>query len=338
MIRGTENLAIGDLISRRVPFVVPVYQRAYAWEDEELGDFISDLQTLYEARVEDPSKPMKHFFGGLVSVDKFATNATGRIYEVVDGQQRLATFLITISLMVRGLKELALQAKQEGDSASEQAAQAHVEQIRRNFLFYDEVEAGQLRQQLRLTLSKADRAFFEKLINETAETPSRESHQRLKLASDKIQSKLIAPIVGDTKTSTKDKLQKLLNLKSSMTDDCNVLHIVSDDRNETYRLFAILNDRGKTLSDGDLLRARTLELLEGHSARQAQVEQYWDKILSGSPTEIEQFLRSYYPSHVGERAPKRDLFDYFCRQFFNYPTTLTLTDVTEAAEVQQFSF
>ncbi len=45
---------------------------------------------------------MKHFFGGLVSVDLFAGNtAAGRIYEVVDGQQRLATFIITIALVVK---------------------------------------------------------------------------------------------------------------------------------------------------------------------------------------------------------------------------------------------
>jgi uncharacterized protein with ParB-like and HNH nuclease domain len=81
MIKGTETLPIGDLISRRVPFVIPRYQRAYAWEEDELNDFIADIQNLYNLRLNIAPEPMKHFFGGLVSVDLFAGNtAAGRIY------------------------------------------------------------------------------------------------------------------------------------------------------------------------------------------------------------------------------------------------------------------
>ncbi|MBW4513471.1 MAG: DUF262 domain-containing protein [Scytonematopsis contorta HA4267-MV1] len=114
MIKGTETLPIGDLISRRVPFVIPRYQRAYAWEEDELNDFIADIQNLYNLRLETLLEPMKHFFGGLVSVDLFAGNtAAGRIYEVVDGQQRLATFIITIALVVKSMDDLAKHANQE---------------------------------------------------------------------------------------------------------------------------------------------------------------------------------------------------------------------------------
>lgn len=65
MIKGTENLAVGDLISRRVPFAVPIYQRAYAWEAEEVGDFVSDIGDLFRLRLREQSTDKKeHFFGG----------------------------------------------------------------------------------------------------------------------------------------------------------------------------------------------------------------------------------------------------------------------------------
>ena len=327
MIKGTETLPIGDLISRRVPFVVPSYQRAYAWEEDEVNDFIEDIRNLYKERYKNTPVSVKHFFGGLVSVDLFATNTAGRIYEVVDGQQRLATFIITIALIVRGIDNLAKKANQNNDSVTEQKVKAHLEQVKRSFLYYDEVENGNLQQRLRLTLSKVDRIFFEQLINQTSSSkPKPDSHKRLKFSFDKIFKELIKPIVEDSKISIIDKLNQLLSLKSCITDDCYVLHIVSDDRNETYRLFAVLNDRGKTLSDGELLRSRTLELLEGHQIYQDAVERHWDEVLSGKPSQISEFLGSYYPSHIGQRASKRDLFDDYCKKFFSYSTSSVKTD------------
>jgi hypothetical protein len=344
MIQGTETLPIGDIISRRIPFVIPRYQRAYAWEEEEINDFINDIYTLYISRLKQPPEPMKHFFGGLFSVNIFAANTnSGSIYEVVDGQQRLATFIITISLIVKSIEQISIKAQQEGDSGTEQEASAYKEQIKRMLLYYDEVENGNLRPKLRLTLSKVDRIFFEQLINTplekvknnaTTDRRKPESHKKLKLALETIQKNLIEPILEDATRSLKEQLQLLLSLKQCVIDDCYVLHIVSNDRNETYPLFAVLNDRGKTLSDGELLRFRTLELLEGYSLLQEQVENYWDKILAGNPTHINQFLHSYYSSYIGKRASNRYLFDDLCKAFFNYSTS-TVKAAQDAEDVEK---
>lgn len=299
---------------------------------------------MYIGRLKQTPQLIKHFFGGLFSVNVFAGNTTsGSIYEVVDGQQRLATFIITISLIVKGIEHIAIKAKQEGDLATEQEASAYKEQIKRTLLYYDEVENGNLKSKLRLTLSKVDRIFFEQLININSESIKEgaatdrkkpDSHKKLKFALETIQQDLIKPILEDNIKTTKEQLQCLLNLKLCVTDDCYVLHIVSNDRNETYRLFAVLNDRGKTLSDGELLRSRTLELLEGHSTLQEQVENYWDKILALNPSNINQFLRSYYPSHVGKRASNRYLYDDLCKAFFEYSTS-SLKTVQDAENIEK---
>ena len=87
-------------------------------------------------------------------------------------------------------------------------------------------------------------------------------------------------------------------------------------------MFAILNDRGKTLSDGDLFRVYTLEMLERHRIQQDHVERCWDEILGHSYEEVRQFLRAYYPSFMGDRAPTSDFVDKFREQFFNYTPPL----------------
>lgn len=337
MIKGTENITMGDLISRRVPFAVPMYQRAYAWEcgeAEEVADFINDIRELYQKRVSASSSSMKHFFGGLVSIDKFAPNtATGKVLEVVDGQQRLATFVITFDLLVKALTKLSDMARDAGDSITENDAKSYATQTESEFVKYLEVVPGHGNvQRLRLRLSKADNNFFEKLVNVISATEERASHTRLKCARDKIRDELVNPILDDTVTPPGDKLQNLITLRLCLTDDCHVVHIVSDDPQEAYRLFAILNDRGKTLSDGDLLRSHTLQILEGHVLQQPQVEEYWDRILSDTQTSIDRFLRGYYASYVGRRPPQRDLYDSFRKEFFSQPLPLNAGD---ALKVEQ---
>lgn len=321
MIKGTEHIRIGDLIAQRKPFFVPIYQRTYAWEEEEIEDFIDDLRVIWQAQTNEPSAQVGHFFGGLVSVDQFAPHtSTGRRFEIVDGQQRLATFIITIGHLISAMERIALIAQDNGDIETERRARAYAKETHRGFLKYEEVEDGSLRENLRLRLSKADHVFYENLIDGYTNGATRESHNRLRNASDKIKQKLISPIVMDTTTSTREKLELLLQLRSSVTENCSVIHIVSDDRTEAYRLFRVLNDRGRTLSDGDKLRSHTLELLEGYSDRQDVVERHWDIILSYNQSKIDQFLRSYFASFAGERAPKRDLFDHFRQRFFVFPT------------------
>ena len=314
----TETLKIGDLISKRLPFIVPRYQRAYAWESgdaEEVSDFISDINGLLQARL--IKKPKGHFFGGLVSIEKRAPGTeTGRLFEVVDGQQRLATFMITINLITKAFLKLSEIAKQSGVTKIKNAAKAHAGIIENSFIKYTEVEGDEARERLRLKLSKADNDYFERLMEGVSEQSPRNSHKRLQRAMGKINSELIEPVINDTTASLKEKLQRLLALKACLTDDCFVIHINSEDQKEAYTLFAILNDRGKQLSDGDLLRAYTLQLLEGNPRIQQQVESHWDSILKYTENDIDRFLRYYYASCAGERAPKRDLFNSFKDKFF----------------------
>jgi hypothetical protein len=319
MIQGTENLRLGDLISRRVPFTVPKYQRAFAWDDE-ISDFIRDLRELYLERVKGAPNAKRHFFGGLVSVNQIAPGtATGRVYDVVDGQQRLATFILTIALLIKGLRDLASQAKDASDLITATGSESHADTTRDDYLEYKEVVSGGVQQRLRLTLSRADQSFFEDVIKGANLQPARESHRRLQNAWTRIGKELIDPILYEANLPPSVKLEKLLCLRSCVTEDCYLIHIVSDDRNEAYQLFSVLNDRGKTLSDGDLLRSYTMELLENHQSLQMRIEQSWDEILSYSESQIEDFLRTYYASHQGERAPKRDLADSFYQRFFGYP-------------------
>jgi uncharacterized protein with ParB-like and HNH nuclease domain len=316
MIKRSDNITIGTLFDGRKPFMVPRYQRDYAWESghgDEVVDFIDDIKELFNAHNSDTDSTANHFFGGLVTVDRAVQGTlSGRISEVVDGQQRLATFIMLLNQIINTFEMISIFAKGEGLESIAKEANDYGEQFKDSFLKYKELIPGQGRvEKFRLSLSKADDFFFENLLKGNTLQPSRESHKRIIAAHDKLKDQLIDPIMTSRNATLEKKLKQLQILISCITDSCHVIHIESDDAKEAHRLFAILNDRGRDLSDGDLLRSYTLEILDAHQ-HQDTVELHWNHILGADRATTDKFLRGYYASCVGGgRAPARNLYDKF---------------------------
>ncbi len=313
---NANDLQIGDLLAQRAPYQVPKYQRSYAWEEEELKDFINDLENAFLARQK--SVPKRHFFGGLVCLQYVAQNALGRTYEVIDGQQRLATFGLLFARLHHWNKAIAGECQVAGETDNAELAAARAAGIKTSLLQYADEIDGKPVQQPRVVLSKADKEFYAALLTGTTLTPTRESHKLLIKANNAIDN-FIKRILG--MLDNKSKLAALGTLCKAATDDCHVVHLVSESKDEAYRLFEVLNDRGRSLSEGDLLRSTTLERLEGSDALQEQAQGIWDEILAARASHVDHFLRVYYASRVGKRAGHRSLFDDFLSEFF--PRTLS---------------
>lgn len=85
-----EECSIEDIyLSNRgtsVLYKIPIYQRNYAWEREEIYDLIKDVYDSLEKSV--------YYIGTLVTYKR-----DENIYEVIDGQQRLTTIYITLKAL-----------------------------------------------------------------------------------------------------------------------------------------------------------------------------------------------------------------------------------------------
>ena len=324
-----EEITFGQLLNTRYPLVIPKYQRAYAWEKEQVEDFINDIRTVYSFNLANTINPKKHFFGGIVSihVDEPGTQ-TGRRYDIVDGQQRLATFILALCNILKGLEVISIETTSRKERKE---INAHINLIRDNFLKYFEIENGVRVTKNRLTMSQVDKQYFQDLINGHFAFPLRASHKRLLKAYEMLNQILVEPIVKNSSLTIRQKLQSLLDFKNCLNEHSYFIHIYSRDKVEAYKLFSVLNDRGMSLSDGDLLRSKTLEILEGYTNQQDRVVSYWDKLLAGDITHIDKYLKCYYTSIRGERAPQRDLFDKFTEHFFNYPLPIKQTQADELA-------
>ena len=72
-----------------ITYVIPVYQRNYAWEEDEITALIKDV---YDSFLKEP-KPI-YYIGTLVTYKR-----GDNVYEVIDGQQRLTTIYIILKAL-----------------------------------------------------------------------------------------------------------------------------------------------------------------------------------------------------------------------------------------------
>ena len=98
------HLAAKFLFEQNHTFAVPKYQRGYAWDDEAIDDFIEDIDRCLKAREADTQR--NHFFGGVVTVRTPIPISNRSNYDVIDGQQRLASFVMLVAAIVRGMRNI----------------------------------------------------------------------------------------------------------------------------------------------------------------------------------------------------------------------------------------
>lgn len=101
-----KELTISEIYNGdRAVYEVPIYQRNYAWEKDEISALIQDVYDAYIA------KKKAYFIGTLVSFHK-----GDQVYEVIDGQQRLTTInLILGALKVERKNKLTYRARKKSN-------------------------------------------------------------------------------------------------------------------------------------------------------------------------------------------------------------------------------
>ncbi len=264
-------------------YQVPLYQRSYDWEIDKVSELWDDVYK------NDPG-----YFLGIVLFKPLPPDDLYPIkFEIVDGQQRLATLL----LLLRAAVETLEQAGSKGT--------AH--EFQRDYI--NQKSAGEKEERLTLILSKRDKNKFEYLLR------GEPFQIKKKLSSWKNLDKAIQFFhekLGDLiKDQGKDGIINFINekiLKLSFTE------ILLGTDSDVYQFFETLNDRGMDLSIADLVKNRVC----AEAARQGDdVEESAltiDKILEelGSG-KLKGFLLHYcWANDEGkEPTPKKRLMDWY---------------------------
>ena len=109
-----QETTFNDLVQGEKQYQVPLYQRTYSWERDQLKQLWDDVQELVEDRREGRD-PAAHFLGSVVLAPGRITAGGMQRWLVVDGQQRLTTLMLAFTALrnrhrARGTAESEVKA------------------------------------------------------------------------------------------------------------------------------------------------------------------------------------------------------------------------------------
>lgn len=280
-------LSLQQLFEGRV-FRVPDYQRGYAWETQQRTEFLEDLEILGSGR--------EHFTGLVVlheaNPDLQKLDAEGKsygVYDVVDGQQRLATIVLLLDAVRRELAAL-----------EEDGARALAEGIRRS---YAAVTDGGGQPLYKVTLnSDCDHYFRTVALSDQPgpEGPQISSEQRLAEARAEFAAYLKRQ--RDANGDAYETWLRQLHLK--IANQLRVSLYQVESAAEVGVIFEVMNNRGKPLSELEkvknylLYAASTLSLPHelDRAVNDAWAEVFRQLMAAGltSSTDEDRLLRAHW--------------------------------------------
>lgn len=247
LISGAES-PLHKVFSTDYDFVIPSYQRPYAWGVDQASELFDDLWDFHKREKLDG-----YFLGSIVLIKNEGLSHA----EVVDGQQRLTTLTILLSCIANKLSG----------------------KLRDNMDKYIREPGEPLRgiePKPRLALRDLDRAFFEKTVQSLALDEllamdsaqlENESQKNIK-ANAKLLLERIQKYAGDSEDSLKEFTAFLLNR-------CFLVVVSTPSQQSAFRVFSVLNSRGLDLLPTDIIKADVIGALP--DADRATYTQKWEE-------------------------------------------------------------
>ena len=249
-----KETKLQDIIEGTKQYVVPLFQRSYSWDKKEWNALWDDLVELSEMET-----PRTHFIGSIVSVPTVSVPEGVSKFLLIDGQQRLTTILILLTL----LKD---SANENGDSkfANEIKNTLLVNQYKENLDYY------------KLLPTQVDRDDFQNLIN----NKGLNEHSQINLAYLFFKRKL-----------ARFQIENSI-LKKIITNYLSIVSIVLDKDDNPHLVFESLNAKGKPLTPADLIR--NYFFMRIHIDEQQNVyDELWNPMENKLGNNLTEFIRHY---------------------------------------------
>ncbi|MGT0060984.1 DUF262 domain-containing protein [Helicobacter pylori] len=277
------------LVDSEFFYQVPDYQRPYVWDKDHLGALIDDLVGSYTNNRED-----EYFCGSIV----IAENQKDKRWDVVDGQQRLTSFIILACTILKLYKNSLGQKSK--DFIKESIHDRHDEEKERlKFLtaqnynaifentvlnhleFEDNIKKSELNKKFEENTYLRNAYYFKELLNESVENGS----------------------ISDIDDFVKWFYEHIV-----------LTRIICFDQDSAMQIFQVLNDRGQPLSPIDILKSNLMQEIKQDSEKRKDFITTWDKLveacksIEGIDIDLEDFFNMYLeyadPSTSKKRADK----------------------------------
>ena len=262
-------------------FRIPEYQRSYVWQTDNITELLEDI---FFATENNPDS--EYFLGSLVLqkrsvIDSINGNEiTFSEYDLLDGQQRMTTILLILAV----IRDIA-----EKDGLIKSCS---------NFIYQQEDEFEQIPERLRMIYKIRDKveAFIQKHIKQvggTKLTKQLEGQAEVKNLSISNMASGLLCIHEYFSTKTQSDIEKFAK---HLFNNVIVIYVASEELEDAFRLFTILNSRGVPLTNADILKSLNLgEVTEAESIKMAEE---WEELEGSMGNEdfnrLLSFIRTIY--------------------------------------------
>lgn len=217
---------------------IPVYQRDYTWEEDELSDFWDDLEDTRTGE-----KDATHFFGQIV----VHHDESEQCKYIIDGQQRTITSVIFLRALYIVCEEIY---KKTGN--------LNAEEIMADTKTLVGTRTELKGNALRLVLSEGDQEWFQNNIQlgrpQAEKKESKKSRERMRKALVLFDQKLRAICEKYSPVNEDKCLACLYEYYKTFAERFEVLYLEATKLEEAFVIFETLNARGKDLETADLLK------------------------------------------------------------------------------------
>lgn len=214
-------------------FVIPEYQRPYAWGDDEVVTLFDDLWQFSIERNE-PNGPKTYFLGSIVSFEN-----DNHEKEIIDGQQRITSLFLLLR---------AVYAKLEGEETKSKEVQNFISKIKPALWLEDEmtgdVDKSQILLRSEVVTDQGNEVLKNILQNGVASPKAKDNYS-------KNFNKFIELYEEKAKTSPNQIYQFIVSLLNYSI----LLPISADSQDTALTIFSTLNNRGLPLSDSDIFKS-----------------------------------------------------------------------------------
>ena len=272
----TNTTNLNQLFSNGINYKVPLYQRDYAWREENWADLWHDI-------VEITKNEQPHYMGAIV-----LQRENDKSYQIIDGQQRLATLSLIALAIIKHLRELVEQGV-EPDNNRER-----IDILMNKYI--GGKSAGSLLYTSKLFLNENNNTLYQTYLVQ-ARRPLNESRLN---DSEKLIWKAFRFFYDQIRVHLQEQHrfhgQGLSDfLESYVADRLFFIVITVDDEVNAYTVFETLNARGTQLTVTDLLKNYLFSVAGGVKSDLAHIKNQWNQIIAIIDLErFPTFLRHFW--------------------------------------------
>ncbi len=299
----SEKILVKDIFSN-LWFRVPEYQRPYVWGDDQIDDLLDDLAFALGEKPE-----QDYFLGSFVYQLKRAGSAAGQVFDendLLDGQQRMTT-LFMLFACIRDLSS---------DPDLREACQASIYQKGNKFHGVPE------RTRLAFAIRPEVQDFVDNYLKVVDGTNKEDDLLALKNKSSDPSMRNMANAV----LKMRQVLNKLVvesaesgfNLSDFYSFICQkvlMIYVSTENLDDAFRLFTILNDRGMPLRNSDILKATNLGALTD-TADKERYAKLWEEAEGDLGDDFDRFLNHIRTVLLKDKA-RLNLLDEFEHKIYH---------------------